>query len=89
MKSHGLKYGKEIEVVKRPPSRMRFYDENWNAVYIPLQREFSILPKRWIVERTLAWINKCRRLSKDYEYLPTTSQAMIYTSMARLMLRRE
>lgn len=45
-------------------------------------------PKRWIVERTFAWLGRSRRLSKDYEYLVETSRAMIYLAMTRLMLRR-
>jgi len=51
-------------------------------------RGFTVEPKRWIVERTFAWLGRYRRLSKDYEYLPTTSESMIYLSMTRLMLRR-
>lgn len=49
---------------------------------------FVVLPKRWIVERTFGWWNHYRRLSKDYELLPEVSEAMIYTVMIRLMLRR-
>jgi len=49
---------------------------------------FQVLPKRWIVERTFAWLLNARRLSKDYEYLPVTSTAMIFAVMIRLMLRR-
>jgi putative transposase len=49
---------------------------------------FQVLPKRWIVERTLAWLNRQRRLSKDYERLPETGEAFIYVAMIRLMLRR-
>ena len=49
---------------------------------------FQVLPKRWIVERTLAWLNRQRRLSKDYERLPATSEAFVYVAMIRLMLRR-
>lgn len=52
------------------------------------QKGFVVLPKRWIVERTLAWLTPCRRLSKDYEGLPQSSEAMIYLAMIRLMLRR-
>ena len=52
------------------------------------QKGFSVLPKRWIVERTFAWLNRQRRLSKDYERLPQTSEAFIYVAMIRLMLKR-
>jgi putative transposase len=49
---------------------------------------FEVIPKRWIVERTLGWFNHYRRLSKDYEYLPQTSEAVIYVVMIHLMIRR-
>ena len=49
---------------------------------------FQVLPKRWIVERTFAWLNWSRRLSKDYELLHTTAEAMIYVAFAHLLLRR-
>jgi len=49
---------------------------------------FQILPKRWIVERTFAWFGRYRRLSKDYETLTESSEAMIYLAMIHLMLRR-
>jgi putative transposase len=49
---------------------------------------FAVLPKRWVVERTLAWLNHNRRLNKDYERLPATSESFIYIAMIRLMLRR-
>lgn len=47
---------------------------------------FRVLPKRWVIERTFAWLTKCRRLSKDYERLTTTSEALILLAMCRLML---
>jgi putative transposase len=50
--------------------------------------EFRVLPKRWIVERTFAWLNGYRRLSKDYEKLTEMSEANIYAVMTRIMLRR-
>jgi putative transposase len=61
-----------LEVVKRQPG----------------QQGFAVLPRRWVVERTFAWLGFHRRLSKDYEALPETSEAMIYVAMIRLMLAR-
>ncbi len=52
------------------------------------QNGFQVLPKRWIVERTFAWLVRQRRLARDYERLPETSEAFIYAAMIRLMLRR-
>ena len=49
---------------------------------------FKVVPKRWIVERTFAWLYRYRRLSKDYEYLVSSSENMIYIAMIQLMLRR-
>ena len=49
---------------------------------------FQVLPKRWIVERTFAWLNRQRRLTKDFERLPETSEAFVYVAMIRLMIRR-
>ena len=54
----------------------------------PGQRGFKVVPWRWVVERTFAWLTHFRRLSKDYEYLVTTADAVIYIAMIRLMLRR-
>ena len=49
---------------------------------------FQVLPWRWIVERTLAWIVRHRRLTIDYEALPATAEAFVYAAMIRLMVRR-
>ena len=54
----------------------------------PATKGFVLLPRRWVVERTFAWLNHCRRLSKDYEYYPQTSEAFVYVAMIRLMTRR-
>jgi putative transposase len=49
---------------------------------------FKVLPKRWVVERTFGWLNRYRRLSKDYEGLTESSQALIYAAMIRIMIKR-
>ena len=49
---------------------------------------FVVLPRRWVVERTFGWLYRFRRLSKDCEVLPETSEAWIYAAMVRIMLQR-
>ena len=52
------------------------------------QRGFAIVPWRWIVERTFAWLGRHRRLKPDYEGLPETTEALIHIAMIRLIVRR-
>ena len=54
----------------------------------PDSHSFEVLPRRWVVERTLAWLGRCRPLSKDFEALPETSEAWVYVAMIHLMLKR-
>jgi transposase len=61
-----------IDIVKRPDTAIGF----------------EVLPKRWIVERTLAWISRCRRLARDFERYATTVAAFVRLAMIRIMLRR-
>jgi len=49
---------------------------------------FVVLPRRWVVERTFAWLGRSRRLSKDYEALCETSQAFVFIAMIHLMAKR-
>jgi len=71
-------------------------DEVLEQAGIPLEivkrsddvHHFEVLPHRWIVERTFGWLGRYRRLSKDYEALPETSEAFIYVAMIQLMLHR-
>jgi transposase len=65
------KQGIELEVVKLPHAK----------------RGFVLLPRRWVVERSLAWLARCRRLAKDYERLPSTVAGLHFIAFACLMLR--
>jgi putative transposase len=59
---------------------------DWRKLVPP--QGFRVLPRRWVVERTFSWIDHNRRMSKDYERLPESSEAFIYVAMSRLMVRR-
>jgi putative transposase len=59
---------------------------DWQKLMPP--RGFRVLPRRWVVERTFAWISHNRRMSKDYERLSATGEAFVYATMTRLMVRR-
>ena len=62
----------ELQVVEREPG----------------SKGFQVIPKRWVVERTFAWLGRNRRLSKDYEFHPQTTQTWIYMAMTALLARR-
>ncbi len=62
----------EVEVVKRSHQA----------------KGFVVLPKRWIVERTFAWLNRCRRLAKDWENLSDRALAFLHLASIRLMVRK-
>ena len=55
---------------------------------IPGMKGFVPLPRRWVVERSIGWLGRWQRLSKDYEGLPEVSEAMVTLAMIRLMLHR-
>lgn len=65
-------YDKVLEIVVRPKG----------------QKGFVVQPKRWVVERSIAWWNRYRRLAKDYEQLPESSEARIYIASIQHLLRR-
>lgn len=54
----------------------------------PLPEGFEVIKRRWVAERTFAWITRNRRMSRDYEFLAQTTEALVYLSMIRLMLKR-
>lgn len=63
----------------------------WTLEHLKQTKEepgFHVIPKRWVVERTYSWFGHYRRLSKDYEFLPTTSEMMLFAAMVHLMVRR-
>jgi putative transposase len=63
---------------------------DWRFVIVekpPERKGFAVLPKRWMVERTFAWLGKYRRLSKDYEWRTETGEAMIHWAMINRMSR--
>jgi len=62
----------EVEIVKRSDTA----------------RGFAVLPRRWIVERTIAWLNRCRRLAKDWECLNRRALAFVHLASIRLMMRK-
>jgi putative transposase len=76
--------GWTTQVVNPPPRRVLVAAE----VEPPPRPAFTVLPRRWVVERTFAWLGQNRRLSKDDERLCETSEAMVYVAMSRLRVRR-
>ena len=65
-------YQVDVEIVQREPG----------------QKGFQLLPRRWVVERTFAWLNLYRRLYKDVEYSLQSADTMLYVAMTHLMVRR-
>ena len=93
--------GWTAEIVRHPKKMapeevMRAWVRKFNKEGIPVDLDKLLpgkgprpfLPKRWIVERTFSWLSQNRRLSKDYERLPESSEVFIYVAMSRLMARR-
>jgi transposase len=76
--------GWTIEIVKRP-SKWGWYPEDVEPKVMP---RFTVLKRRRVVERTIGWLGRNRRMSKDYEFLTQTSESFIYAAMSRLMLKR-
>ncbi len=65
-------FGWVLEIVKRPKD----------------QKGFVVLPRRWVAERTLGWLGRYRRLSKDYEERPASEEAIILIAMINIMVHR-
>ncbi len=93
--------GWTAEIVRHPPKLapeevMRRWVREWAKEGVAIdaeefsgpRRRFGDLPRRWVVERTFSWLSQNRRMSKDYERLPESSEALVYVAMSRLMVRR-
>jgi putative transposase len=92
--------GLSVEVVRKPqkpiPEKVaKAWAQGWakEGKVVDWQRlmppkGFRVLPRRWVVERTFAWISHNRRMTKDYERLCATGEAFVYAAMTRLMVRR-
>ena len=77
--------GLSVDVVRKP---RRWVWWPADSEPPPMPKGFQVLPRRWVVERTFAWLGRYRRLSKDYEALPATEEAWIHLAMSSLMLAR-
>ncbi len=66
------RYGIDLEIVERGPDQVGFV----------------VLPRRWVVERSIAWYGRARRLSKDYEHWPEYSESWVYLASIQFLLRR-
>ena len=77
--------GFSVTVVRKPRRWVRWPADSEPP---PMPTGFRVLPRRWVVERTFAWLGRYRRLSKDYEALPATEEAWIHLAMSSLMLAR-
>jgi putative transposase len=92
--------GVEVEVVNRSPKPtpekvLQVWAREWfkdgremDLKKLPKRPAFENLPRRWVAERTFAWISHNRRMSKDHERLCSTGEAFVYAAMTRLMVRR-
>jgi putative transposase len=80
--------GWTVEIVERSPRRGFQVTPDGQVQRVTLPAVFEPLPRRWVVERALAWIGQYRRMSKDYERLSSTSEALVYLTSIRLLLAR-
>jgi transposase len=80
-------FGVTLQIVARRDGGFR---STWAGEDAPPRQvpRFALVPRRWVVERTFAWLGKYRRLAKDYEYLTATSENVIYLTMSMILLHR-
>lgn len=94
LKEKALNYDIDLEIVRRPPTRfwlpryIKNVEEHLKSKGIDISGGFKVLPRRWVVERTFAWIGRYRRMSKDYEFLTNTQETFIYLACTKTILKR-
>lgn len=88
-------FGYTVQVIQRPDANIRGYWLPEGQALTPEQiktfrghRSFIPLPRRWVVERSFAWLSFDRRLNREYDLLPTTTEAFIMLAFIRIMIRR-
>lgn len=74
--------------MKRPPCRFWVHKDTPTELLPVRESGFKVQPRRWVVERTFAWINRNRRLSKEYDLLTTSTENFIYLAMTKVMINR-
>ncbi len=77
--------GFPAEIVRRPRRWVRVPEGQEPP---PYPKDFIVLPRRWVVERSFSWTGQNRRMGKDYERVPETGEELLYVAMSRLMVRR-
>jgi putative transposase len=94
LKNRISEQGIDLAIVKRPrkyfyvPAEVKDVTAYLQSIGYEVVEGFKILARRWVVERTFAWIGRYRRMSKDYEFLTQTQETMMLLAMTRTMLRR-
>jgi len=94
LKNRISEQGIDLEIVKRPrkyfyvPAEVKDVTAYLQSIGYEVVEGFKVLARRWVVERTFAWIGRYRRMSKDYEFLTQTQETMMLLAMTRTMLRR-
>ena len=88
-------FGHTVEVIQRPDANIRGYWLPVGQTLTPEQiatfrghRKFMPLPRRWVVERSFAWLSFNRRLNREYDLLPRTTEGFIMLAFIRIMIRR-
>jgi len=78
----------QLDIVKRPRKSYWIKQDTPESEWPKIEPGFKIQPRRWVVERTFGWLNRSRKLAKEYDLLPESTVNSIYIAMSRLILNR-